>query len=35
MYRIGNQDMFNFNKTSFIIGVASMLKVVTSLDTIG
>jgi hypothetical protein len=34
VYRILNKDMYNFNKTSFIIGVAAILKVVTSSNTI-
>ena len=34
MYRILNKDMYNFNKTDFIIGIASMLKVIISSNTI-
>jgi hypothetical protein len=34
MYGIANQDVFNFDKTGFIIGVASTSKVVTSSNTI-
>ena len=34
-YRILNEDAYNFNETSFIIGVAATLKVVTSAKTIG
>jgi hypothetical protein len=34
MYGIANQDVFNFNETGFMIGIASTLKVVTSSDTI-
>jgi len=34
-YGILDIDIYNFNKTSFIIGVAATSKVVTSLDTVG
>jgi hypothetical protein len=31
-YRIGNTDIYNFDKTGFIIGIISTTIVVTSLD---
>jgi hypothetical protein len=34
VYRILDKDLYNFNKTRFIIGVATILKVVTSSNTI-
>jgi hypothetical protein len=34
-YGIADQDIFNFDKTGFMLGVALMLKVVTSSNTIG
>jgi hypothetical protein len=34
-YRILDQDVYNFDETSFMIGIASTSKVVTSADTIG
>jgi hypothetical protein len=34
-YGIGDQDVFNFDETGFMMGVASTSKVVTSSDTIG
>jgi hypothetical protein len=34
-YGIADQDMFNFDETGFMLGVASTSKVVTSSDTIG
>jgi hypothetical protein len=34
VYRILDKNMYNFNKTRFIIGVAATLKVVTSSNTI-
>jgi hypothetical protein len=34
-YRILDTDTYNFNKTSFIIGVAATSKVVTSSNTVG
>jgi hypothetical protein len=35
VYGILNQDVYNFDKTGFIIGIALTSKVVTSSDTIG
>jgi hypothetical protein len=35
VYRILDKDLYNFDKTGFIIGVAATSKVVTSSDTIG
>jgi hypothetical protein len=35
MYGIADQDVFNFDETGFMMGVASTLKVVISSDTIG
>jgi hypothetical protein len=35
MYRILDEDMYNFDETSFIIGVALTSKVVTSSNTVG
>jgi hypothetical protein len=29
-YRIPNKDVYNFNKTRFIIGIATTLKVITN-----
>ena len=35
VYSILNKDTYNFNKTGYIIGVTTTLKVVTSSNTIG
>ena len=35
MYGIPDKDIYNFNKTSFIIGVIAILEIVTSSNTIG
>ena len=35
MYSILDDDVYNFDETGFIIGVAATSKVVTSLDTTG
>jgi hypothetical protein len=34
VYRILDKDLYNFNKTRFIIEVAAILKVITSSNTI-
>ena len=34
VYRILNKDIYNFNKTGFIIGIASILKAIISSNTI-